>query len=79
MEGGGAEGDTFVGTGHGYGNTATEHRDTLLRLEDRNHQKAKVNKQIFLLLFEQNQITSNEKVKGEETRVYEREARGHRA
>lgn len=37
-----------------------------MRLANRNHQKAKVNKQIFFLLFEQNQITSHEKVKERE-------------
>lgn len=63
MEGGGTEGDTFVGTGSVVGDTTTGYRDPLLRLANRNHQKTEVNKQIFLFLFEQNQITSHEEVR----------------
>lgn len=63
MEGGGTKGNTFVGTGCIDRITSAEHRNPLLRLANRNHQKAKVNKQISFILFEQNQITSHEKVK----------------
>ena len=66
MEGGGTKGNTFVGTGCIGRKASTGHWDPLLRLANRNHQKAKVNKQIFFLLFEQNQITSHEKVKERE-------------
>lgn len=70
MEGRGTKGNTFVGTGCIVRKTSAGHWDPLLRLANRNHQKAKVNKQIFLFLFEQNQITSHEKVNGEKHKVY---------
>lgn len=66
MEGRGTKGNTFVGTGCVVRNTSAGHRNPLLRLANCNHQKAEVNKQILLFLFEQNQITSYEKVNEKE-------------
>lgn len=81
MEGRGTKGNTFVGTGCILRNTSAGHWNPLLWLANCNHQKAEVNKQVFLFLFEQNQITSHEKVneknkEKEKNDLYESRLRG---
>jgi len=61
MEGGSAQGNTLVGTGCILWIASTKSREPTSWMAICRKQKAKVNKQIFLCLFEQNQITSNKK------------------
>jgi len=61
VEGGDAQGDALVGTGCTLWIVSAKSREPTPWMAICREQKAKVNKQIFLCLFEQNQITSNKK------------------